>query len=294
MSSLAGNRRGIAAMTLGMTLFVINDALIKFVSESLPTGQIIFLRGLLAVAITLVVAAATGVLHRARAAMAPAVAVRALIDAVATFVYLIALFNMPIGNITAINLASPLILTALAVVVLGEQVGWRRWSAVAVGFLGVLLVVQPRTEGFTAFSILALVATGLHAARDMVTRRIDPAVPSLIVTLSTAAAVTVCALAVSLVEGWQPVGTLHAGLLVAASLFLTGGYFLAIDAMRHGEMSVVAPFRYTGLLVALASGYLVWGEIPNALASAGIVLLISSGLYILQRERIRRAAAPAD
>lgn len=287
----AGNRRGIAAMVGGMTLFVINDALIKFVSQTLPTGQIIFLRGALAVVIALGFATASGVLHRARAAVAPVVALRALIDTASTFLYLVALFNMPIGNITAINLATPLILTALAVVVLGETVGWRRWTAVVIGFLGVLLVVQPRTEGFTAYSILALVATAMHATRDLVTRRIDPSVPSLIVTLTTAATVTVFAGALSFFEGWQPLDALHFGLIVVASLFLTGGYILAIDSMRHGEMSVVAPFRYTGLLAALLAGYAVWGEIPNALASAGIVLLIGSGLYILQRERVRARQA---
>lgn len=285
------NRRGIAGMVGSMTLFITNDALIKHVGEALPTGQIIFLRGLSATLLIACLAVALGAWNRMPAVLDRRVAVRSVVDAAATFLYLLALFNMPIANVVAINLSVPLMLTVCAAFFLHESVGWRRWSAVAAGFAGVLMVVQPAAAGFNWFALVALAATAMHAARDVLTRRIGPGIPSVIVTLSTAIVVTVCAGLLSLVEGWQPLAWREALLLVAASALLAGGYLLVIDCMRHGELSVVAPFRYTAMLWALLLGYLVWGDVPNLLAWAGIALLVCSGLYVFHREQVRRRAA---
>jgi len=286
-----GNSRGIASMIASMMLFMGNDALVKHVSESLPTTQIIFLRGLSATVLIATLAIALGAWNRMPAVLDRRVLVRAGIDSLGTFLYLMALFNMPIANVTAINLSVPLMLTVCAAFLLREQVGWRRWSAVTVGFVGVVLVVQPAAAGFNWFALVALAATATHAARDLLTRRIGAAIPSIIVTLSTAIFVTICAGFASAVETWQPLAARQIALLIAASALLSGGYYLVIDCMRHGELSVVAPFRYTAMLWALLLGYFVWGDVPNLLAWAGIVLLVGSGLYVLHRERIRRREA---
>ncbi|MGE0152912.1 MAG: DMT family transporter [Reyranellaceae bacterium] len=281
------NRRGIAGMVAGMMLFICNDALIKHVSESLASGQIIFLRGLSATILIGALAVGMGAWRHMPAVFDRPVLLRAGIDSVGTFLYLLALFNMPLANVTAVNLSVPLILTICAAFLLHEQVGWRRWSAVLAGLLGVLLVVQPTASGFNWYALVALTATGAHAARDLVTRRIRTGIPSLIVTLSTAIVVTVAAAAVSAIEGWQPLSWRQLGLLVLASAFLSGGYYLVIECMRHGELSVVAPFRYTAILWALLLGYFVWGDVPNLLAWIGIALLVGSGLYIFHREQVR-------
>ncbi|MCW5752311.1 MAG: DMT family transporter [Alphaproteobacteria bacterium] len=291
LATVRANRRGIVTMCAAMAVFIVNDAIVKHVSESLGGGQLIFLRGLFATLLILATARAMGLLGKPAQYLSGPVLLRAAVDAVATFTYLTALFNMPIANVTAINLASPLILTAMAVVVLKELVGWRRWSAIFVGFLGVLLVIQPTAEGFNIHALVALAATLMHAARDLVTRRIPAAVPSLVPTLVTAIVVCLLAGGISLVEGWRPVAPRHVAFLLMASIFLAVGYYLIIDAMRHGEMSLVGPFRYTGLLWALLLGYFIWGDVPNLAASLGIVLLIGSGLYTLHRERIRAREA---
>ncbi|MCW5731454.1 MAG: DMT family transporter [Alphaproteobacteria bacterium] len=291
LATMRANRRGIVTMCAAMAVFIVNDAIVKHVSESLGGGQLIFLRGLFATLLILATARAMGLLGRPAQYLSGPVLLRAVVDAVATFTYLTALFNMPIANVTAINLASPLILTALAVVVLKELVGWRRWSAIFVGFMGVLLVIQPTAEGFNIYALVALAATLMHAARDLVTRRIPASVPSLVPTLVTAIVVCLLAGGISLVEGWRPVAPRHLAFLLMASVFLAVGYYLIIDAMRHGEMSLVGPFRYTGLLWALLLGYFIWGDVPNLAASLGIVLLIGSGLYTLHRERIRAREA---
>lgn len=288
---ISENRRGIAGMVASMMLFICNDALVKFVSQTLPTGQLIFLRGVSATILIAVLAMALGQWRRAPAMFNPPVFARALIDGAATFLYLIALFHMPIANVTAINLSVPLMLTVCAALFLSEQVGWRRWSAVTTGFIGVLLVVQPAVEGFNWFALVALIGTLFHSARDLLTRRIGAGIPSLIVTLSTAMVVTIAAGGLSLIEGWQPLPLRELLLLILASAFLSGGYYLVIDCMRHGELSVVAPFRYTAMLWALLMGYFVWGDVPNLPAWMGIALLVGSGLYIFHREQVRRRTA---
>jgi drug/metabolite transporter (DMT)-like permease len=290
---LRANRRGITSMVAAMACFVANDALVKFVSQSMATSQLIFVRGLMATALVLAAARAMGATRRIRETVSGPVATRAAVDAIATMLYLASLFHLPIANATAINLAAPLFITVFAVVFMHELVGWRRWAAIGAGFAGVLLIIQPRAQDFNLFALVCLAATVCHAARDLLTRRIARGVPSILVTLSTAIAVTLLSGALSLIEGWRPFGLAQLALLGLASLFLAGGYYAIIDCMRHGEMSLVAPFRYTGLLWALIVGFVVWGDVPNALAWNGIALLVASGLYVLHRERVRARDAGA-
>jgi drug/metabolite transporter (DMT)-like permease len=290
---LKANRRGIVSMVAAMACFVSNDALVKFVSQDMPTSQLIFLRGLMATVLVLAAARAMGATRQIREVVRRPVAARAAVDALATMLYLVSLFNLPIANATAINLAAPLFITVFAVIFMHEQVGWRRWAAIGAGFAGVLLIIQPRAQGFNVFALVCLAATVCHAARDLLTRRIPRGIPSILVTLSTAIAVTLLSGALSLIEGWRAFGPAQIALLGLASLFLAGGYYAIIDCMRHGEMSLVAPFRYTGLLWALIVGFLVWGDVPNELAWSGIALLVASGLYVLHRERVRARDAGA-
>jgi drug/metabolite transporter (DMT)-like permease len=212
---------------------------------------------------------------------------RSVLDALATMTYLTSLFHLPIANATAINMATPLFITLFAVLALGEKVGPARWLAIATGFAGVLLVVQPSAAGFNAYALLCLGGTLLHAGRDLTTRLIDASVPSILITVATAVTVTLLSGALSLVQGWQPMTVGHLSLLALASVFLSIGYYLIIVGMRHGDMSVVAPFRYTGLLFALAIGWALWGDTPNALALAGIALLVGAGFYMLHNQRAR-------
>jgi drug/metabolite transporter (DMT)-like permease len=285
----AANRRGILAMAAGMGCFVVNDTLVKVVSESLPAAQLIFLRGLFATALLLMISGRMGALPQLGALLDRRVVIRALFDALATLTYLTSLFHLPIANATAINMATPLFITLFAVVAFKEQVGGARWLAIATGFTGVLLVVQPSGAAFNAYALLCLGGTVLHASRDLMTRTIHRGIPSILVTLSTAVAVTLLSGALCLFSEWRPFAITQLGLLAAASIFLSGGYFLLTVAMRGGEMSLIAPFRYAGLLFALVLGYAVWGDVPNALAWTGIALLVAAGLYVLHGERARAA-----
>lgn len=287
----ADNRRGILMMSASMAFFIGNDALVKLVSSTLPTPQLIFIRGLLVAVLIGAVVLGTGAARHWRTALTPTVWWRALFDSAATFGYLTALFHLPIANATAINLAAPLFLTVLAVLLLGERVDARRWALIVLGFVGVLLVVQPRADGFNAYALLCVFATLLHALRDLLTRRVPTQVPSLLITLATALTVSVLSGLWTVVDEWRPVSAPVFTQLAGAAVCLAIAYHLLTLSMRAGDMSLIAPFRYTGLLVALLLGYWVWGDVPNALAWGGIALLVAAGLGMLRGQRLRPRAA---
>lgn len=287
----AANRRGILYLIAAMVCLLLNDALMKQVGQALPVPQMVLLRGGFAVALVLLVVRLSGAsTHWRRLADRPVLA-RAGLDAIGTFLYLVSLMHLPLANATAINLAAPLIMAAMAVVFLREHAGPRRWLAIAVGFGGVLLVIQPQAQGFNAWALVCLAGTFCHSGRELITRRIDRAVPSLLVTLASALAVLLLAATATAVQGWQPVTARQVATLAAAAALLASGYFFIVNSMRHGEMAVVAPFRYTGLLVAVLLGWLIWDEVPNTLAWAGITLLLATGLALLHEGRW---ASPAD
>ncbi|MDB5963878.1 MAG: EamA/RhaT family transporter, partial [Polaromonas sp.] len=280
--SPAANRRGILCMLGGTASFVANDALVKFASQSMPGPQLIFIRGALSVLLVLLVTRALHTPVHVPPGTRGWVAGRALIDAVATMLYLGSLFHLPIANAVAITLTAPLFMTLFAAVFLRERVSLARWLSVCAGFAGVLLVVQPRADGFNYYALVCLLAALFHAARDLMTRRIDAGVPSIIVTLATAMAVTLLSGGITLAQAWQPFSLAAFGVLALASAFLAGGYYLTVCSMRFGELSRVGPFRYSGILFALILGYVGWRDIPNALAWCGIALLVGSGLYMLR------------
>jgi drug/metabolite transporter (DMT)-like permease len=290
-SLAAANRRGIACMAGAMSCFVVNDAFVKYVSQSMPIAQMVFVRSLFVAAIIFAIAHASGATTRIADAASPRVVLRGVIDATATLLYLAALVHLPIANATAINLAAPLFMTVFAVLFLREQVGVARWLAILAGFAGVVLIIQPRATGFNAWALVSLAATVLHATRDLMTRRIPQGIPSILITVAATLAACLLSGVWTLTQGWPPFGALQLLLVLCAALFVAAGFYLIVASMRQGEMSVIGPFRYTGLLVALVLGFVIWGDAPNLLAWIGIALMIASGLYILLGERRRSRPA---
>jgi len=282
------NTRGILAMSASVVAFIFNDALVKLAAETTPGVQAIGVRGLFAAVWCVFALLASGSWRRVGGAAHPQIMLRGVLEAAAAFVYLIALFHIPFAIATAVNLSTPLILTVLAVLVLKEDVRWRRWSAVIAGFLGVLLVIQPRPGDINAWTWAVLAAALIGAIRDVLSRFLPVSVPSLVVSFTTASMVAVIGCGWSLLEGWQPMSWEAIGFLLASSLLLALGYQLTLLAMRsHAEFSVIGSFRYASILWALGIGYLVWGDVPNALALFGIAVIVAAGLYILHRERVR-------
>ena len=288
------NRRGIVSMIGAMGCFIINDALIKYVSQTLPLAQVVFIRSALASLLVLAVMKAMGEVPRIRESTRGWVALRAVLDAIATMLFLLSLLHLPLATATAINMASPLFITALAAFFIGERIGAPRWLAVGVGFVGVLLIIQPQADGFDAYAWVCLAATFLIAVRDLITRRVNGSIPSIVITFSNTAAVMLLAGVWSLAEGWRPISGSGIGLLSIAAMFLATAYYLIVGSTRDGDLSLIVPFRYTAILFAAVAGFFIWGDTPNALAWGGMGLLISSGIYVLHTSGRQRANAALD
>lgn len=289
------NIRAALFMMAGTGAYTINDVFLKLLGDELPMFQILVLRGI-------VVTAFFGVLlWRVRDQIAGLarrdlvlVGLRSLSEAAAAYFFLMALFNMPIANLTAILQVIPLTVALAAFLVLKEPLGWRRMSAILIGFCGVLLIVRPGPEGFTIYAVSALMSVAMITVRDLATRMLGRSIPSVVVAFSAALGVTLFGAVGSVTEVWvMPSG---AGWLwlAGATGFIIAGYILVILAMRTGELTFAAPFRYAALLFALVAGWLVFDEWPDLLTFIGSGIVVGTGVYTLYREhRLKRALRAA-
>lgn len=284
--AVTDNMRGALFMVGSMTAFTINDAFMKALSDSLPLFQAIFLR---AIGVTLFLAGFAWSQGALTLRIGPGdrklIALRCAAEVTAAMLFIYALFNMPLANATAILQALPLTVTLAGAVFLKEPVGWRRLLAILVGFVGVLLIVQPGSDGFTVYSLYALAAVCLITVRDLAARRISKAVPSLTVALFAGIAVGLGGGVGTVLSDWQPVDTSAWLLLLAAGLSVIGGYVFSVATMRVGEIGFVSQFRYTSLVSALILGLVFFGEWPDGLTLVGAAIVVGTGLFTLWRER---------
>lgn len=291
---LSPNLRGALFMAVSMAGFTVNDAIAKMVMTSMNMGQVMLVRGVFATVLVGLLAWNQGALGRLRQLVHPMVALRSACELGATVMFLMALAHMPLANVSAVLQALPLAVTMGAALFLGEAVGWRRWLAICVGFAGVMVIVRPGFEGFNAYSVLALVCVMFAAGRDLATRRIPQEIPSILVSVATAAIVTVAgAVLIAPLGGWSPMTAAETGLLAAAAVLLLFGYQFIIMAMRIGDISFIAPFRYTALIWAILLGYLVFNDMPDTAMIVGAAIVVCSGLYALYRERVLGRRKPA-
>ena len=289
------NRAAIMLMLLAMAAFIFNDMAAKLASAQLQTGQIIFVRGMIASPIIILIAWWQGAFLHPSLLFHKIVGYRTIGEIVSTGLYLTALFNMPIANATAILQTVPLATTAAAAMILREQVGIRRWAAIAFGFAGVLLIVRPGSDGFTVWSLFALAAVAAILLRDLSSRILPPDIPALGITALSAVSVTVLGATMSAFGEWEPVTPEAFFYLFGSAIFLLCGYYFILQAMRSGEISAIAPFRYTILLWAIVIQIIVFGIWPDLPTVAGSAILVATGLYTLYRERIvsrERGVAP--
>lgn len=285
------NVKGALLMMGSMAAFTVNDTLVKAAGQELPLFQLVAMRGFLATLLVFTLARHLGALHlRFGERDRWLVALRCLSELLATFFFLTALMHMPLANVTAVLQALPLTVTLGAALFFSEQIGWRRIVAIAMGFAGMLLIVRPGPDGFSVYALYALIAVGCVTARDLITRRMSPEVPSMVVTLATSLTITTGAAIASLFQGWAQV-TVGSGLQVAsAAVFVLLGYLFSVMVMRVGEVGFVAPFRYSSLIWALGLGWVVFGDWPDRFTMLGAVLVVSAGLFTLLRERALQAS----
>ena len=280
------NLYGALFMTLSMFGYASTDAFIKFIGLILPLSEILFLRGVVAVFLLFLLTYIRNEFFiKIKNDQYKYLFLRIFGDIGCTILFLTALINMKIANATAILQCLPLALTFCAALFLKERVGWRRWSAIVIGFFGVLIIIKPNSEDFNYYSLMAMGAVFFIVLRDLSTKKIDQSVPSTFISLITAASVTLTGLLFAPFQVWVMPSIEIFVALSATAVFLILGILFNVMCMRIGEVSFVVPFRYSIILFAIIYGVIFYNEIPDLTMISGTFIIIATGLYTFYREK---------
>ena len=280
------NLYGALFMTLSMFGYASTDAFIKFIGLILPLSEILFLRGVVAVFLLFLITYIRNEFFiKIKNDQYKYLFLRIFGDIGCTILFLTALINMKIANATAILQCLPLALTFCASLFLKERVGWRRWSAIIIGFFGVLIIIKPNSEDFNYYSLLAMGAVFFIVLRDLSTKKLDQSIPSTFISLVTAASVTLTGLLFAPFQVWVIPSIEIFGALSATAVFLILGILFNVMCMRIGEVGFVVPFRYSIILFAIIYGAIFYNEIPDLRMIFGTFIIIVTGLYTFYREK---------
>ncbi|PIW25789.1 MAG: hypothetical protein COW30_18265 [Rhodospirillales bacterium CG15_BIG_FIL_POST_REV_8_21_14_020_66_15] len=287
--------RAILAMIGGGLLVTGNDAAMKWLASGYPVGQLLFIRGMFAfIAIGFLVRFYGGLVSL-RINNPRFHVMRGLLVVFGTFCFISGLRHLTLADATAIVYAGPMFVTALAPLLIGEHVGWRRWMAVMGGFIGVMIIIRPGTEAMQWAAIFPLGSALAGAFRDLITRSASVTEHSNALLATSTAAAAFGGLC-TLPFGWNPVPMEDLAVMALSGLLLGSAHFLMIESFRYGEAGLVVPFKYLNMAFAVTLGFVLWGDLPDVWTWTGSGVLIASGLYILHRERLqhRAPALPPD
>ncbi|MFV2051889.1 DMT family transporter [Aliiroseovarius sp. YM-037] len=280
------NLKGSVLMVASMAGFALEDMFIKSATAVVPVGQALIIFGLIGMLVFCAMTARRGERLLHPAILTPPLAIRSACEVAARLFYTLAIALTLLSSASAILQATPLVVAMGAVLFFHETVGWRRWSAIAIGFVGVLIILRPGLAGFEFASIFAVLGTLGFAGRDLATRAAPPTMSNRQLGIYGFAMLIVAGTILLSITGgaiWPDVWTWIN--LCAATLFGVAGYYAITAAMRIGEISFVTPFRYTRLVFAMVLGILVFAERPDALTIIGSLVIVGSGLYTVFRSR---------
>lgn len=282
-ANLSDSMKGVLAMLVATLLLTLNDAVTKLLTEEYSFWQVVTLRQVFSLCVIIPYIHWVAGWDAMRVTNRGGLALRSAFF-VATTVFIVASFALlPLAFVTAIAFSSPIFVVAFSHFFTSEKVGPRRWLAVLVGFLGVLVIVRPGGADFSYVLILPVMAALTAAGRDVITRGLSKTESSISILFWSNICVIAFALIVTSVIGWQAVTPAAAALLLLAGLLNASAHFLIIDSLRLGDASLVSPFRYSGLLWAIILGLLIWGDFPDIWTLVGAALLVASGIYIIER-----------
>ena len=285
---MSNNVKGALIMSASMLAFVLNDGLMKILFQDWSIYQAVFLRGVLTIVIIAFLAWYRGLIFKKISIRDwKFIWLRATAEVGAAIFFLSALAHMPLANVTAILQALPLAITMGAAIFLGESVGWRRWLAISVGFCGVVIIVRPGLDGFSMYSLSALAAVACVTFRDLATRQLSLEVPSILVALITAIAITILGALMLPTVTWAIIENTHWSILTISAIAIVFGYLFSVMAMRHGETSFIAPFRYTAMIWAIMLGILFFNDWPDGLTLIGTGVIVATGIYSFHRDRLK-------
>ncbi len=283
--SEAGHWQGIAFMLLGTALFTFNDALGKWMVASVAVGQLLFIRSVAALALLLPMVQRAGWREVFVVAQPGRHAVRLGFIVAEVACFYLAVRHLPLADVMAVYQATPLIVTVLAIPLLGEVVGWRRGLAVGIGFGGVLLVLQPQDGVFTAPALIALAGSITYALSMIATRQLRAASALSLIVYHTLA-VGLAGL-LTLPWGWSAIGLTDTAYLALIGVFATLAHMSMNQALRLAPAATVVPYTYTSLLWAILLGWLFFADRPTPPMLLGAAIIVASGLFVLHREARR-------
>lgn len=280
------NGRAILLVVAGMAFFAIVDALVKLVSATQGVGQILMVSSVLSLAVFLVLMHREGSRLFTRDALTPVMLVRTSGEGFGSIGIVFALGLAPLSSVMSLAQAQPLAVVVGAALFLGETVGWRRWAAVGMGLLGVLIILRPGLGDFDPNLLWVFIYIVGLAARDLASRRLPRHVStSYAVAWSLIPLIVAGGLLMVVQGGWQPVSAHVAALYLGMTLSVSAALWTMTTAMRIGEISALAPFRYSRIVFALILAFVVFGEVPDLMTWLGVALIVASGLYAFLRER---------
>lgn len=270
-----------------MAGFALEDLFVKLLSSTISAGQILITVGVCGAIIFAIMAYSKGHNIFAAHGWTRATVARAVAEAFAAVAFVTSLSLVPISTVAAVFQVTPLVITMGAALFLGEQVGWRRWSAIIVGFIGVIIIIRPGFSGFDPSVLFVLISVLGVAARDLITRDIPKNIASTIISFQAFASVIIAGVILLFISSDNLVAVSNFEVLyfVGAVIFGVAGYYGIVTAMRVAAAAVVTPFRYTRLLFSIVIGVLVFNERPDTFTLLGAAIVIGTGLYTFLRER---------
>jgi drug/metabolite transporter (DMT)-like permease len=280
------NLRGILFMILAMAGFALEDLFIKLLSSHLPVSQILIIIGFSGTAVFLIIALLTHEPILQRSLLTKSVIIRTFCELFAALFFVSALALTPLSSVASILQATPLMVTMGAAVFFGEKVGWRRWSAVMIGFIGVLLILRPGFDSFMPASLLAVVATIFIAVRDLVTRTMQFEISTTTVSMYAFLACGISGfIAIPFYSAMVIPSSTEIMYLISATFVGVIGYYAVVLATRNGDLSIIAPFRYSRLVFAMLLSIVILAERPDLLTLSGTAIIVLSGVYTFIREK---------
>ena len=283
-------------MVAAMAVFAIEDAFIKAASVMLPVGQILVIFGMGGALIFAGLARLNAQPLFVKDVVSRPMRFRILFEIVGRLFYVLAIAVIPLSAATVILQATPLVVVAGAALVFGEKVGWRRWTAIIIGLIGVIIIIRPGTDSFSMLSVLAVIGMIGFAGRDLASRAAPATLSTWLLGLYGFIAVVIAGVAYSI---WQGQAYVRPSVEISLYLLLSvlagvGAYSCLMKAMRTGDVSAVTPFRYTRLLFGIAFGVALFGEELSVPMLAGSGLIVISGLFILWRGKAIEVPPPHD
>lgn len=287
---MKNNLTGSLWMVLSMAAFALEDMFLKLAAKAIPLGQVLVLFGICGTLIFAVIAKTNNEKLYTEAVSSGAMKIRAFFEVCGRLFYILAVTLTPLSSATAILQATPLVVVSGAALIFGEQVGWRRWSAIIIGLIGVMIIIQPGTESFSPLSILAVIGMLGLAGRDLASRAAPASLSSSILGFYGFLCVIIAGIIFSLFDGKSYIvpDQAHAIYLACAIFIGIFAYASLMKAMRTGDVSAVTPFRYTRLIFGITLGLLFFGETLSLSMIAGCILIVFSGLFILWRGKQRQ------